>query len=130
MAVVRRVGLVLLFVVLWVSLLRPPWPAAAFELDQSWAQAYGQALKTNLRFGVDLVFTFGPLGYFYRPSYDPDLYRFALWFEHTNDDGDVSRSIVCVSRKQFSHANGVAVVGAVNRSWNENLPSTNLNREY
>jgi hypothetical protein len=62
---------------LWLSFLRTPLPAAGAAdqgPDSSFYQSYGYFLKNRLQAGKDYIFTFGPLGYFYRSAYDSDLY--------------------------------------------------------
>lgn len=43
-------------------------------LDPSWVEAYVHFTKTGAQAGVDYLFTYGPLGHFIAPAYDPDLY--------------------------------------------------------
>ena len=53
----------LLLAALWgLSLAQPPLPAAT-GLDQSWRIGLTLAAEHGLRFGQDVVFTFGPLGF-------------------------------------------------------------------
>src|SRR5262249_42750666 len=52
----------------------PPVQTASLELDGSWQQALGVALREGLRFGHDIVFTYGPLGYFSESPYDAALF--------------------------------------------------------
>ena len=47
---------------------------AGAELDASWKQSLGRALLEGQRFGVELQFTYGPLGYFVDSPYEPALY--------------------------------------------------------
>ncbi len=63
-AVQERVLFALFLALLWLTRFTPPEHPAVPELDPSWAQALGYALVHGLRFGVDVVFTYGPLGWF------------------------------------------------------------------
>jgi hypothetical protein len=47
---------------------------AGSELDPSWHQSLGRALLEGKRFGVEVQFTLGPLGYFMDSPYEPGLY--------------------------------------------------------
>ncbi|HYW53862.1 MAG TPA: hypothetical protein VE826_07830 [Dongiaceae bacterium] len=59
--------------VLWgVSLVRPPAPTGP-GLDQSWRIGITLAAEHGLRFGQDVVFTFGPLGFALQGIADPAL---------------------------------------------------------
>jgi hypothetical protein len=42
--------------------------------DPGWQQALGEFLRTRAQAGVDYVFTYGPLGYFMCPTYEPALF--------------------------------------------------------
>jgi hypothetical protein len=67
---------------LWLSLLYFGAPTASTGLDASWTQAFAYAFKNNFQAGVDYIFTYGPLGYFYHglSRYDVDLfYKFIAW---------------------------------------------------
>jgi hypothetical protein len=76
----RWLGLVLAGGVLWISLLDFPTLVAADDLDPSWARALGYCLTQRWQAGSDYLFTYGPLGYFTTPVYDPDLYWWRyLW---------------------------------------------------
>src|SRR5258706_590950 len=66
---------------LWVALLAFPSFTASRDLDQSWAQAYGYFLTHGLQAGVDYIFTFGPLGYFYTQAYEPGLFWQAYFWQ-------------------------------------------------
>jgi len=66
----------------WLSMLYFGTPTATDHLDQSWNQSLGYAFKHNFQAGIEYLFTYGPLGYFYSPSsgYDVDLfYQFVSW---------------------------------------------------
>jgi len=66
----------------WLSMLYFGAHTATDSLDQSWAQSLGYAFKHNFQAGIEYLFTYGPLGYFYNPyaSYDVDLfYQFVTW---------------------------------------------------
>ena len=51
------------------------WPSAGAEIDESWAAVIAWGYLHGLRWGVDLVFTYGPLG-FLQPNapYTPGLF--------------------------------------------------------
>jgi hypothetical protein len=69
-----------------LSLLSFGAPPASINLDASWTQALGYAFKNDFQAGVDYIFTYGPLGYFWASSsYDSDLfYLFITWQIITN----------------------------------------------
>jgi len=56
-------------------------PSAGADLDQSWAAVLGWAHLHGLRFGHDIVFTYGPLGWLHpRAPFEPALYfPFLFW---------------------------------------------------
>ncbi len=63
----------LLLAALWgLSLAQPPLPASV-GLDESWRIALTMAAEQGLRFGQDVVFTFGPLGFALQGVADPAL---------------------------------------------------------
>ncbi|MDM8560778.1 hypothetical protein [Candidatus Parabeggiatoa sp. HSG14] len=67
---------------LFLSMLYFGAPTESTNLDGSWTQAFAYAFKNNFQAGVDYIFTYGPLGYFYHPisRYDADLfYLFITW---------------------------------------------------
>lgn len=80
-AVQERVLFALFLALLWLTRFTPPEHPAVPELDPSWAQALGYALVHGLRFGVDVVFTYGPLGWFAHSAWQPELYAWKLGFE-------------------------------------------------
>jgi hypothetical protein len=55
-------GQAALWITLWLGLIHFPQPPSA-GLDPSWRLALGYAAQHHLQHGVDLVFTYGPLGY-------------------------------------------------------------------
>jgi len=57
-----RATWITLTVIVWVGLINFPL-LPALELDPSWKLALNYAAGTDLQFGTDLVFTYGPLGY-------------------------------------------------------------------
>jgi hypothetical protein len=61
-------GQFLLVTALWLSLVKLPG-APLISLDGSWQMALGYAADRNLQHGVDIVFTYGPLGYLLTPTY-------------------------------------------------------------
>lgn len=60
--------------VIWIAFARWPIAPAAPELDASWQQALSHALAHGVRFGRELVFTFGPLGGPEHARYEPALF--------------------------------------------------------
>lgn len=68
---VARFALGILLFLAWFPPVAEP---ASRLLDPSYKQAYGFFLRHHLQAGVDYIFHLGPLGYFYSPVYDPDLY--------------------------------------------------------
>jgi hypothetical protein len=69
-----RTLLVVAFVLLvWVKSWHFPDASAAPILDPSFMQALGQALLRGLQFGVDIVYTYGPLGWFNASPHQPGL---------------------------------------------------------
>ncbi|MBI2513717.1 MAG: hypothetical protein HYV96_17255 [Opitutae bacterium] len=54
--------------------------APANELDSSWRMVLGQAFHDRLQFGVDIVFTYGPLGFLMGKTYTGLYYNtFLVW---------------------------------------------------
>jgi hypothetical protein len=53
-----------------------PWGARRFQmvLDSAWDMGLHAAFAAHRRFGVDLIFTYGPWGFLYGSSYHPDTY--------------------------------------------------------
>ena len=70
----RVVGIALLAALLALERVDFVERIAGPELDPSWHQSLGRALLEGKRFGVDLQFTYGPLGYFMSSPYEPGLY--------------------------------------------------------
>ena len=70
----RRIALVAVTLAIWLAHFDLPTAAAGPELDPSWHQALGRALVLGLQAGVDVVFPYGPLGYFFDSPYEPGLY--------------------------------------------------------
>jgi MFS family permease len=71
-----------LVVLTWLSTIYFGTPTASDALDPSWIQSLAYTFKHNFQAGVDYIFTFGPLGYFYNShaNYDVDLfYIFIAW---------------------------------------------------
>jgi hypothetical protein len=75
----RWVALVSLGLLCWLSRVSLPHASATVELDPTYAEALGTALKQGLRFGREIVFTSGPLAYFTSSPYDPELYAAKFW---------------------------------------------------
>ncbi|OQY55716.1 MAG: hypothetical protein DRR08_12255 [Candidatus Parabeggiatoa sp. nov. 2] len=72
-----------LFSVLWLSFIYFGGLPASTNLDVSWSQALGYFFKHDFQVGVDYIFTYGLLGYFFQPftAYDADLfYRLVAWW--------------------------------------------------
>ena len=69
--VAALVGWCLLGFVMWIVHVQLPIGPAPAELDPSWQQALSRALVLGIRFGRDLVFTFGPLGGPQHARYEP-----------------------------------------------------------
>jgi hypothetical protein len=68
------IALAILFVLAWLTQISPPLPTGTPDLDDSWRQVLGYARTHGWRFGTDIVFTYGPFGYFLWAPYDPALY--------------------------------------------------------
>jgi hypothetical protein len=75
-AVRRAVALVV--AALWTVYLVQPPPQVSASLDQSWRLALTEAARAGMRFGHDIVFTFGPLGFVLSGSADPVLAPLAV----------------------------------------------------
>ncbi|MBK7875426.1 MAG: hypothetical protein IPJ77_06695 [Planctomycetes bacterium] len=74
----ERVLFALFLGLLWLTRYAPSEHPAVPELDPSWAQALGYALTRGLQFGVDVVFTYGPLGWFAHAAWQPELFGWKL----------------------------------------------------
>jgi hypothetical protein len=70
----QAIGWFLLGLLLWLARLRLPVMTAMPDLDQSWQQALLRALLQGVRFGRELVFTYGPLGGLAEARYEPKLF--------------------------------------------------------
>jgi hypothetical protein len=70
----QAVGWFLLGLLIWLAHMRLPLTPALPDLDQSWQQALSRALLQGLRFGRELVFTYGPLGGVQQARYEPALF--------------------------------------------------------
>ena len=70
---VAWLGQAALWAILWLGLISFPQPPAA-GLDPSWRMTLGYAMLHQLQFGVDLVFTYGPLGYLLPATNSGGLY--------------------------------------------------------
>jgi hypothetical protein len=68
-----------LFLLFWISLLKFPDYVFHIGPDESYEQALGFFLRNRMQAGVDYIFTYGPLGYFYSRAYHPDLY----WYKYS-----------------------------------------------
>jgi hypothetical protein len=72
-----------LFSVLWLSFIYFGGLPTSINLEVSWSQALGYFFKHDFQVGVDYIFTYGLLGYFFQPlaAYDADLfYRLVAWW--------------------------------------------------
>jgi hypothetical protein len=65
----------------WISLVGEPQMAAGDHLDRSWREAYTHYLKNHLQAGSDYLFSSGPLGHFYSPVYDAELFGLDYFVE-------------------------------------------------
>jgi hypothetical protein len=73
--------LVLAALAMWLRFLVFPSYVAGDELDLSWMQSYGYFFTHRLQAGKDYIFTYGPLGYFWTPVYDADLFWYKYCYE-------------------------------------------------
>lgn len=69
------------FVWVFAAIYHPLWPAADAGLDVSYMQALGVALLRGFVFGRDLIFAYGPLGYFWVPLFQPELFGWHFAWE-------------------------------------------------
>ena len=73
---IARTGFFLLMVLVMITLPLPP----ANELDASWRMALGRFFSEGRQFGVDVVFTYGPLGFLMGKTYSGGmLTSLILW---------------------------------------------------
>jgi len=70
----RAFGIALLAVALTLTRVEFMKRMAGLELDPSWQQSLGRALVEGRRFGVEVQFTYGPLGYFMESPFVAGLY--------------------------------------------------------
>lgn len=70
-----------LLVVTFISLFSPEQRVVSTTLDSSWLNAYNYFAHTSMRFGTDVVFTYGPLSWLQLSAYDPDLYWSKVLFK-------------------------------------------------
>ena len=61
-------------------LMTVPWVPDGFYygIDESFKIALNEAIRLNLQFGKDFVYTYGPHGFLLYPKYFPDTYRYLL----------------------------------------------------
>jgi len=81
---VARLGVwprVVLVLLVWFAFVRVPEPAANADLDPSWRAVQASVLQGELQCGADVVFTFGPLGWFNHPTFVPSLFGVHLAWE-------------------------------------------------
>ena len=72
-------GQSLLLLGLWLSLIKLPG-APTISLDSSWQMVIGYAAEHHLQHGVDIVFTYGPMGYLLTSTYMGGHFAsFLLW---------------------------------------------------
>ncbi|MFN4258201.1 MAG: hypothetical protein ACK4RK_02820 [Gemmataceae bacterium] len=71
---IARLFYLLVFLTLWILMLRFPYRVASTELDPSWEQSLGYFWKHQRQAGADYIFTYGPLGSFCTKGYNPELY--------------------------------------------------------
>jgi hypothetical protein len=71
----------LLFVVFWISLFKFPEYIFGLGPDESYEQPLGYFFKHHAQAGVDYMFTYGPLGFFYSRAYEPDLFWHKYFWE-------------------------------------------------
>ncbi|HTD38295.1 MAG TPA: hypothetical protein VK669_12325 [Candidatus Limnocylindrales bacterium] len=76
---VRAAG-ALVAAALWTLYLVQPPAQVSASLDQSWRLAITTAAHAGMRFGHDIVFTFGPLGFVLSGSADPALAPVSVLF--------------------------------------------------
>jgi hypothetical protein len=77
----RRITTLLLFILLWLSILSFPYQVPGVSLDESWQASFAYFLNHGLQAGIDYVYNHGPLGYFSTNIYDPNLYWFAYAYQ-------------------------------------------------
>jgi hypothetical protein len=75
-----RLFWLVLLALLWVTRFTAPEHPGVPEIDPSWHQALGWGLAHGLQFGRDIVFTYGPLGWFAHSAWQPELFGWKLWF--------------------------------------------------
>ena len=83
--VARRTSLRLLILALFGLLLvlsLPVWRPKLIGagLDASWLATLHHFALSEKQFGIDLVFTYGPLGFLQKPFFDPDTYLLQIAF--------------------------------------------------
>lgn len=77
--VLRFLGQAVLWVLLWLSLIRLPLLPSA-GLDPSWRLTLDYAFSHHLQFGTDIVFTYGPLGYLLAATTSGEIYQhYLIW---------------------------------------------------
>jgi hypothetical protein len=75
---IRRGAYLALFLGLWIALLKFPDYVFGTGPDESYEQSLGFFFQNRMQAGVDYIFTYGPLGYFYAKAYHPDLF----WYKY------------------------------------------------
>ena len=71
---IRRLGLALLFLLVFLTTIEVPTYAGCSGGDCAWAMLYGHFLATGAQPGIDYVFNYGPFGYLLTHVYHPDLF--------------------------------------------------------
>jgi len=79
---VYGLSLVFALLLLWLTLLGIGTPTATTDMS-SWRQAFGYAFNHDFRAGIDYVYTWGPLGYFFHPraDYASELFSAFMGFQ-------------------------------------------------
>jgi hypothetical protein len=110
----------MLFAVIWLSFIYVGGPPASDHLDASWYQALGYLFKHHFQVGVDYIFSYGLLGYFFQPytAYDTDLYHIVVgwWISYGFISAIVfliiARRIPLVSEKFWYFASLIFIVSS------------------
>lgn len=67
-------GLFLIGALVWLASIILPRQIAASDPDLCWSRSLGYALTHGLRFGSEIAFTYGPLGYFTTGIFERELF--------------------------------------------------------
>lgn len=71
----------MVFIFIWLVLLRLPDQMPSLHLDVSWASALSYFAAQQRQFGSEVIFTFGPLGYLYPDVYAGYVFESKVVFE-------------------------------------------------